>query len=67
MKRYITLSHKPKLADMDEYPDAENYLARTVFEPEPQAIKTGLLDASGNDIYCVEDREPIGFVRWDKC
>lgn len=63
MKRYVTL-HKPKLADMWSEPDAEDYLARTVYEPEPQSVRTGLLDASGTDIYSIEERDPIGFVRW---
>lgn len=40
-------------------------LARTVFQPEPQAIKTGLLDASGDDIYMIDEPAPIGFVRWE--
>lgn len=66
MRRYITISHKPRLADIDYDPDAENYLSRTVYEPEPQAIRTGLLNAQGNDIYCVEERDPIGFVNWSK-
>lgn len=65
MRRYVLLAHKPKCADIDYDPDAENYLARTVFEPEPQAIKTGLLDASGNDIYCIDEADPIGFMRWE--
>jgi len=46
-------------------PDPEDYLSRTVFEREPQAIKTGLLDAHGNDIYMIEENDPIGFVRWE--
>lgn len=66
MKRYVTLSHKPKSADYSSDPDGEDYLARTVFEPEPKAIRSGILDASGNDIYCIEEMEPIGFVRWNK-
>ena len=63
--RYVTFAHKPKSADMWDGPDAETYLARTVFEPEPKAIRSGILDASGNDIYCIEEMDVIGFVRWD--
>lgn len=64
MKRYVTLAHKPKSADMWDGPDAESYLARTVFEPEPKAIRSGILDASGNDIYMIDEPDEIGFVRW---
>jgi len=63
MKRYITM--RTKAADMWDGPDPEDYLSRTVFEREPQAIKTGLLDAHGNDIYMIEENDPIGFVRWE--
>ena len=61
MKRYVTM--RTKAADMYDEPDAENYLARTVYELETRAIKTGLLDAQGNDIYMIEENDPIGYVR----
>jgi len=32
----------------------------TVYEPEPQTVRTGLLDASGNEI--VYDLEPLGRI-----
>lgn len=64
-RRYITLSHKPELADIDSDPDGENYLSRTIYENEPVTVRTGLLDASGNDIYMREENDPIGFVWWD--
>lgn len=63
MKRYVTM--RSKVAGMYDDPDAENYLARTIYQPEPQAIKTGLLDAQGNDIYMIEENDPIGYVRWE--
>ena len=52
---------------MDAYsayePDAEDYLARTVYEPEPECIDTGLLDKSGNPIMAIDEMAPIGFVQ----
>lgn len=36
-----------------------------VLDPEPQTVKTGLLDAQGRPIYRVEAMDPIGFKRWD--
>jgi len=62
MKRYFL---KTKAADYENGPDSEDYLARTIYQAEPQAIKTGLLDALGNDIYCMDEPEPIGFIRWE--
>jgi hypothetical protein len=61
----MTFIHLPKLADVDGEPDAENYLSRTVYENEPQVLKIGILDASGNDIYMIDEPDPIGFVRWE--
>lgn len=34
----------------------------TVYEPEHKPRKTGLFDHLGNDLYAVDDAEPIGFV-----
>ena len=70
MKRYGLLS-KPKAADWEIGPDAENYLARTVYEKEPTALETGILDQHGNMIHVFDEMEPIGFcltefVRLDK-
>ena len=61
MRKYVTM-RKTRLADADGEPDAENYLARTVYEPEPQIIETGLLDSQGQPIYAIEAMGPIGFV-----
>ena len=63
MKRYII---KPRAADIDidSDPDAENYLSRTVYEPDSAPQPTGLFDANGNELYAIDEREAIGFVRW---
>jgi len=60
MRRYITLPHKPKAAIIDEELDGENYLSRTVFEPDDSPMDTGLLDSHGNPLYAVYSRQPIG-------
>jgi hypothetical protein len=39
-------------------------MATTVLEPEPLVRRTGLLDASGNDILVEERMGPIGFTRF---
>lgn len=56
MTRYIT-------AAWWEDPNASDYLAKTVYEPEPQPVKTGILDKNGTMLYRVEQRDPIGFIR----
>jgi hypothetical protein len=66
VKRYII---NPRLAPMPDWsgdgPDAENYLSRTVHEPDPTPYPIGLLDAQGNELYAVNEMEPIGFVRFE--
>ena len=62
-RRYIV---KPRMASLDDGLDAENYLARTVFEPDPAPVRTGLLDARGNELFAVVEIGPIGFVRFDR-
>ena len=62
MKRYFT---RPRLADIDAEPDAENYLARTVYEPDDTPYETGILDAQGNKIFAAIRMDQIGFVRSD--
>lgn len=61
MRKYVTL-RRTKAADVDGEPDAENYLARTVYEQEPQVIDTGILDLHGNPVFAIEAMQPIGFV-----
>ena len=50
-------------ANIDEEPDAENYLARTVYDPE-ELIDIGILDADGNKVMARLKIDPIGFIRW---
>jgi hypothetical protein len=49
-----------RLAKIDEEPDAEHYLARTIFEIDPEPYDTGLIDP----IMAAIVTEPIGFIRW---
>jgi hypothetical protein len=59
MKRFVTRS----ATLWDHYLNAEDYLGKTVFEPDPTPRPTGLLDAGGNKICVVEELDQIGFVR----
>ncbi len=63
-RRYMT---KPRMAPMPEWsgegPDAESYLSRTVHERDNSPYPTSLFDARGNELYAVDEMEPIGFVR----
>ncbi|MER8793959.1 hypothetical protein NKH75_07090 [Mesorhizobium sp. M0984] len=53
---------RPHSANVDDYPDGEHYLARTVFE-DFELIDTGVLDAFGNKVMARQRLEPIGFIR----
>lgn len=44
---------------------ATDYLARTVYERDRSPIVTGLYDAAGNELFAVEEVDPIGFVRFE--
>lgn len=59
MRDYII---RPRSADMDQGPDGENYLARTVFETE-ELIDIGILDAAGNKVMARRRMDPIGYIR----
>lgn len=50
-------------AKIDEEVDAENYLSRTVYEPE-ELVDIGVLDSDGNKVMARRKMDPIGFVRW---
>lgn len=50
-------------AKIDEEVDGEQYLARTVYEPE-ELIDIGVLDSDGNRVMARQKMDPIGFVRW---
>ena len=58
MKEYFVRGAK---IDPDATVDAENYLARTVYEKD-ETYDIGLLDAAGNKILAREKHNPIGFV-----
>lgn len=50
-------------ARIDEEIDGENYLARTVYEPE-ELFDIGILDSDGNKVMARRRLDPIGFIRW---
>jgi hypothetical protein len=56
MKRYVTTAG----TFFTEWGQAST--AEFVIERERAVKKTGLLDASGNDIFSVDETGPIGFV-----
>lgn len=56
---YVTV----RSAKIDEEVDAENYLSRTVYEPE-ELIDIGVLGSDGNKVMARRRMDPIGFVRW---
>lgn len=49
-------------ADINSDVDAENYLAKTVYESE-ELIDIGVLDSEGNKVMARRRMDPIGFVR----
>jgi len=59
---YVTVKRKPKLADIDENVNAEDYLGRTVYE-DYELIDTGLMDEDGNKIMAHQKMDQIGFIR----
>ncbi len=52
-----------RAAKIDEEVDGENYLARTVYEPE-ELFDIGILDSDGNKVMARRRLDPIGFIRW---
>lgn len=60
-RRYIAIT-RPR-GDWLGAVDATDYLARTVYEAEPSPRATGLFDASGTELYAVDEVDPVGFVR----
>jgi len=57
MRRYVT---RPK-AFVSESHTPEYQPTVTVYEAEPAPMATGLLDQFGQQIYRVDEKEPIGF------
>lgn len=54
-----------RAGNIDEPVDAENYLARTVFESH-ELVDIGILDEDGNKIMAHEMMDQIGFIRWQE-
>jgi len=52
-----------RAAKIDEEVDGEQYLSRTVYEPE-ELIDIGILDSDGNKVMARRRLDQIGFVRW---
>lgn len=46
--------------------NAEDYLARVVFDAEEVPQPTGLLDQHGNELFRIEPPMRIGFVIWEE-
>lgn len=60
MREYVRAA--PRAAHIEDEPDGEHYLARTVFE-DFELIDTGVLDAAGNRIMARQRLDPVGFIR----
>jgi hypothetical protein len=58
-KEYVRV----RAARSEEEPDAEHYLARTVYE-DYELIDIGILDDKGEKIMARKRMDPIGFVRF---
>lgn len=61
MRQYITI--KPRQAHIEDEPDAEDYLSRTVFESH-ELIDIGVMDNNGDPIMVRECMDQIGYVRF---
>ena len=59
MKRYVVIGATVYSPDFWE----NGMTADQVIEKEPQTRKAGLLDASGRDIFSIEETGPVGFIR----
>lgn len=68
MRRYMRLPVASAIRSDHDYTftDAQEYLARTVHEPEPRMVNTGLLYPDGSPIIAYEAMGPIGFVRFEE-
>lgn len=55
--------HPRQMDDIVVRVDGENYLAKTVYEPD-EYIDIGLLDEFGNKLVVRRRRNPIGFVHF---
>ena len=65
MRREYVIRPRSVRTSNDEWheADAEDYLARTVYE-EHELVDIGIMDAEGNPIMARKRMDPIGFVRW---
>jgi len=59
MREYVI---KRYAGSSEREPDAENYLARTVFEAD-ELIDIGILDHAGNKVMARRKMDQIGFIR----
>jgi hypothetical protein len=61
-KRYVVRSQDREYWDDGQFMEGGGTPDLTVFENEDTPIATGLLDVDGNELFRVEDRQPIGFA-----
>ena len=61
-RRYVTLHRRANDEWWDEA-DACDSLAKTVYERDAEPRPTGLLDKQGNELFCIDEMDPVGFVR----
>lgn len=63
MRRYVTQPEMAGWVSRDWMYPATDTTARTVHEQTDAPRATGLLDAADNQLFAVEDKPAIGFVR----
>jgi len=63
MRKYVAFARRPR-ADDEDGREYNHDIARnlSVFEPEMEPRPIGLLDLQGNELFSIDEREPIGFV-----
>ena len=64
VRHYVTISRRSRSSDDWYEADAADSLARTVHEQESTPQPTGIRDANGNELFAIDEREPVGFVRF---
>lgn len=59
--KYVALRTPPRASEnwADDQPIFD---ARTVYEPEPEPVRTGLLNADGTPLYRMPDPKKIGYL-----
>ena len=55
--RYVTRARWSEVLEQD----LDDRASVTVYEPDPAPEFIGILDAQGNELFRIEERDPIGF------